>query len=256
MKNKIIAIQTMIILLFLFSNVESSSERRTIQMTLGKKEFTIDDTKKHQFDVAPMIVNGKLMVQARTLFSNNVIGGTEINYRKETNNIFIYCEEPKIFYNGGENDTILSLIGSARKSIDIQMYRLQESEVIEALRIAGKKQGVHVRIILDKHKDNCKYGKGKDKKNTETTLEYGDPSCEVKWKANKGAIMHRKLAIIDGTTFILGSTNWTEPGLNTGERKNWEISLIFKNQEISKSLIDTFNEDWDKYTQPVYNCEE
>lgn len=251
MKNKIIAIQTMIILLFLFSNVESYSNNKLIRVTVGSKDFEVVDgdnnTSQYQFDVAPKITNGRIMLEAGKIFQREIINGSQINFYSTTKTATIMIDEPEVFFNGQEKELMIKIIREAKKSIDIGMYRIQEEDAINSIVEASKKKDLKIRIILNKDKFNCD---NISKIEKEYDKEGGN--FKIKWK-NTGAIMHRKLMVVDGKTIILGSTNWTDNALNN---KNWEITLISNNIDIAKKITEQFDKEWesDTYTEDNY-CE-
>lgn len=251
-KNKIIAIQTLIILLFLFSNVESYSNNKLIRITVGRKDFVVVDgdnkVTNYEFDVAPRIVNNKMLVQASKVFNNKVITGASIRqYDNETKTATIMVDEPEVFFNGAEKDLMIKIIHEAKKSIDIAMYRIQEEDAINSIVEASKKKSLTIRMILNKDKFNCDYISLIEK---EYDIEGGN--FKIKWK-NTGAIMHRKLMVVDGKTITLGSTNWTDNAL---KNKNWEITLISNNIDIAKKITEQFDKEWEsnEYTEDKY-CE-
>lgn len=250
MKNKIIAIQTMIILLFLFSNVESYSNNKLIRVTVGSKDFKVVDgdnnISQYQFDVAPRIVSNKMLVQASKVFNNKVISGTSIRqYDNETKTATIMVDEPEVFFNGQEKEIMLKIIREAKKSIDIQMYRIQEEDAINAIVETSRNKDLKIRIILNKDKFNrdsiCSIEEKYDKP---------DGNFRIKWKKT-GAIMHRKLMVVDEKTVVLGSTNWTDYALN---QKNWEVTLINNNTDIAKKIAEQFRKEWEdvEYTEDDY----
>ena len=125
---------------------------------------------------------------------------------------------------------LLEFLQGAEKSIDVEMYVLTDAEVLDALERA-EQRGVQVRMILDPNQQG-------NQKHVERLKQYG---VEVKWfPINKPALMHRKLAIVDGTKLFAGSVNWTHNGL----ARNEELVLIVEDPEVAKKLGETFAEDW------------
>ena len=109
-------------------------------------------------------------------------------------------------------------------------YTLTDAEVLDALERA-EAHGVQVRMILDPNQaGNRKY--------VERLKHHG---VEVKWfPVTKSALMHRKLAIVDGERVFAGSVNWTRNGL----AKNEELMLVVKDAELAKQLDGIFVGDW------------
>lgn len=117
--------------------------------------------------------------------------------------------------NGGCTNAIVNEINSARKSIRVQAYSYTSDEIVKAL-IAAHKRGVNVEVIVDKSQVN-----GLGSKVKETTLA-GIPV----YIDSKHAIAHNKIIIIDDTTLITGSFNFTK----NAEEKNAENLLIIKSE--------------------------
>ena len=125
---------------------------------------------------------------------------------------------------------LLELLHGAKQSIDVEMYVLTDAQVIDAIQRA-EDRGVQVRLILDPNQSA-------NQKHVERLKQRG---VEVKWfPVKKPALMHRKLAIVDGSRFFAGSVNWTHNGL----AKNEELMLVVEDPGVTKKLGETFAEDW------------
>ena len=118
-------------------------------------------------------------------------------WNKKGNSLTIYREKPLLIFNNVDQDNnkkvvdeLKRLILQSDKTIEIEMYRLQEVSVIQALVEAGKKH-VAVKIILDKSGDNCRRGLIEPGKTVGQTLE--SAGCDVRWKkCDKISIEQRK----------------------------------------------------------------
>jgi len=125
---------------------------------------------------------------------------------------------------------LLELLNRAERTIDVEMYVLTDDEVLVALERA-EARGAQVRVILDPNQPG-------NQKHVDRLKQHG---VEVKWfPITKPALMHRKLAIVDGTKLFAGSVNWTHNGL----ARNEELMLIVEDHEVAKKLGETFAEDW------------
>lgn len=103
---------------------------------------------------------------------------------------------------------LVMLLGSARHSISLAMYGYDDDEL--AAMVAGALQdpqifvsvtldksqaaGVHERVILTKYQHEM----------TGNSVAIGT--------SERGAIMHRKMLIVDGVWLVTGSTNWSQSG--------------------------------------------
>jgi phosphatidylserine/phosphatidylglycerophosphate/cardiolipin synthase-like enzyme len=127
--------------------------------------------------------------------------------------------------NGGATDQLVHLINQAKTSVEVQAYSFTSDPIINAL-IAAKQRGVAVTIILDRsHLEYRNYRTGK------TTTE---PSFALKAFYNAGIptyidyrydIAHNKIMLIDGSTIITGSFNYS----NSAEHFNAENMLVIQN---------------------------
>ena len=117
---------------------------------------------------------------------------------------------------------LLAHIKNATTSINIAIYSFTNREIAKALRDAAQK-GVAITIIYDKSantkNDASSIGYLAKYKNIEVC------TLEGKKGANYTGIMHQKMAIIDDTTLILGSANWSKNAFSY----NYETLLITQN---------------------------
>ena len=110
------------------------------------------------------------------------------------------------------------------------MYTLTDAEILAAIE-RTEARGVEVRVILDPNQTG-------NRQHVERLTEHG---AEVKWfPVVKPALMHRKLAIVDGKQILAGSVNWTANGLT----KNEELLLVIEDSTVARHLAETFDADW------------
>lgn len=231
----------------LFAIYGFGSSTKIITIKLGDKTIIVDGS-RIMLDAPPQVIGGKLFVPL-SVFSQ--MPGTKQEYNAKTKTATITTEVPELYFDCDLKKPLLELIGKSKK-IDLELYRLDDPEIIDALKKTASK-GTKIRIILDKHPDNIKHKGGGD---TEKTLEYRNQSnCIVKWLSGKGSStsMHRKLGIFDGNTIFVGSSNWTSTALQKGNSYNREASIIFKNKDACSKALREFDADWtnskDTYTQ-------
>jgi cardiolipin synthase A/B len=94
---------------------------------------------------------------------------------------------------------IKPLIQSAKKCIQIAMFTWTRRDLAQEV-IKAHKRGVKVDVIIDRYSGN-----GASSKIVQMLSKAGIP---VALSTGKG-LMHHKFALIDNTTLINGSTNWT-----------------------------------------------
>ncbi|MCE5177316.1 MAG: phospholipase D-like domain-containing protein [Caldisericales bacterium] len=231
----------------LFAIYGFGSSTKIITIKPGDKTIIVDGS-RIILDATPQVIGGKLFVPL-SVFSQ--VPGTKQEYNAKTKTATITTEVPELYFDYELKKPLLELIGKSKK-IDLELYRLSDPEIINALKTSASK-GVKIRIILDKHPENKTFEGGGD---TEKTLEYGNQNnCTVKWLSGVGykSIMHRKLGIFDGNTIFVGSSNWTSAALKKDDDYNREASIIFKNKNTCSKALKEFDANWtnskDTYTQ-------
>lgn len=236
----------------LFAIYGFGSSTKIITIKPGDKTIIVDGS-RIVLDATPQVIGGKLFVP---LSAFSQVPGTKQEYNAKTKTATITTEVPELYFDYELKKPLLELIGKSKK-IDLELYRLSDPEIINALKASASK-GAKIRIILDKHADNETFDDGGKKKNTEATLEYGNQkNCIVKWLSGAGSgyktIMHRKLGIFDGNTIFVGSSNWTRAALEKDTSYNREASITFKNKDACSKASKKFEADWavskDTYAQ-------
>ena len=109
---------------------------------------------------------------------------------------------------------IKNLIETATSSINIAMFTLTHKELVNSL-IQARQRGVDIKIYLDRTSSN-----GSSKK---ALIKI--QSANIPVFVNVGQeLLHHKMMLVDGNTFILGSANWT----GSAFAKNQDFFLILK----------------------------
>ncbi|MBS0620124.1 MAG: hypothetical protein JSS61_01520 [Verrucomicrobia bacterium] len=109
-------------------------------------------------------------------------------------------------------DRLLSLLYTAQKTIQVALFTFTHPKIAEAL-IAAKERGVEVRVALDTYT-----AKGASRKIAERLKEAGIPLLTSQGQK----LLHHKWALIDGSTLVMGSANWTKAAFS----KNSDFLLI------------------------------
>ena len=130
------------------------------------------------------------------------------------------------FTPGGTcTDRIVAEINSGRFEILVQAYSFTSANIAKALANAHKR-GVRVEVILDKSQRTAQYSWATFLANMRIPT-YIDA---------RHAIAHNKIIIIDSTTTITGSFNFTQ----AAQEKNAENLLIIRSKEIAEA----YRENW------------
>jgi phosphatidylserine/phosphatidylglycerophosphate/cardiolipin synthase-like enzyme len=147
------------------------------------------------------------------------------------------ADEPKIEVyfspHGGCTAAISKEISNAKTSIAVQAFSFTSPPIGEAL-IEAKKRGVSVLIILDK---SNLHSRGSQLANV------SDKQIPVRIDG-KHAIAHNKVIIIDQSTTITGSFNFS----TNAENSNAENLLIIHDTETAKKYQDNWNTHWEHAT--------
>ncbi|MDA8408224.1 MAG: phospholipase D family protein [Deltaproteobacteria bacterium] len=132
--------------------------------------------------------------------------------------------------NGGCTDAIIKQIDEAKSTILVQAYSFTSTPIAKAF-LEAHKRGVRVEAILDKSQRKEKY-------NSATFL--ANSGLPV-FMDGDHAIAHDKIMIIDGTTVITGSFNFTR----AAEEGNAENLLIIRSPELAK----LYTENWNRHRE-------
>jgi len=156
--------------------------------------------------------------------------------------------------------TIEDLIDSAKYSIDLSIYDLEEMRIAEAL-VKAKQRGVRVRLVTDNH-NRTDAGKldeqiwarlregGITSIDDDGDIYFPNGEIEDNDLVNDGADMHNKFAVIDALSedknddFVwTGSTNLTYTGAY-----NTNNTLVIKDHEVAQAYLNEFEQMWGSET--------
>lgn len=129
--------------------------------------------------------------------------------------------------DGGGERIIVDAIDQARSEILVQAYGFTDKDILRSL-VNAKKRGVDVNILLDKSNDTEKYS------GATYVANAGIPV----WIDNRVAIAHNKVMIIDNSTVITGSFNFTD----SAQKRNAENVLVLRD---APKLAAAYVKDWD-----------
>lgn len=127
---------------------------------------------------------------------------------------------------GNCTEVIVSSLNGAQKSVLVLAYSFTSAPIAKAL-VDAKKRGVDVQVVLDKSQKSEKY--------TSATFlaNEGVPT----FIDSAHAIAHNKVMVIDKSTVITGSFNFTK----AAEEKNAENLLVINN---APELAQTYTANW------------
>jgi len=132
---------------------------------------------------------------------------------------------------GGATEAIVREIHSAKSEILVQAYSFTSTSIAKALTDA-KKRGIKIEVVLDKSQRREKY----------TSADFVAHAGIPTYIDSKHAIAHNKIIIIDRSTLITGSFNFTK----AAEEKNAENLMILKG---NKPLVDRYIRNFDEHKE-------
>ncbi|MDY0882328.1 phospholipase D family protein [Dongia soli] len=116
----------------------------------------------------------------------------------------------------------MNTVGAAKKQIRVQAYSFTSAPIAKALADAYRR-GVDVKVILDKSQATAKYTGA-------TYLQNAGVPVAIDYKV---AIAHNKVIVIDGSTVITGSFNFTK----AAQEKNAENLLVIRDADLARQYI-------------------
>lgn len=150
----------------------------------------------------------RMKIALSLIIGLSIIAGTGYSATFPTNTKYEVC-----FTLGSDcTSLIVKQIQKANRSIYAQAYSFTSTEIAKAIANA-KKKGMHVGVILDK---------SQMKNNSYSAAKYLSNQGVPVWIDYKPAIAHNKVFIIDNSTVITGSFNFTK----AAQDRNAENVLI------------------------------
>ncbi|HWR69169.1 MAG TPA: phospholipase D family protein [Desulfomonilia bacterium] len=128
----------------------------------------------------------------------------------------------------GVTEAIVKELTSAKSEILVQAYSFTSKPIAEAL-VDAKKRGIKIEVVLDRSQKSQAYS------SADFVAHAGIPT----YVDSAHAIAHNKIMIIDRSTVITGSFNFTR----AAEENNAENILIIKgNKALVDRYVQNFNE--------------
>ena len=139
------------------------------------------------------------------------------------------------FSPGNAERMVIDLVNESRVTLDIAAYEFTNKGIAEAVR-AAHQRGVKVRIVMDQERLNGKYNAGTFLANNHVPMH----ASSTRYK-----IMHQKIMLVDSTTTLTGSFNFT----SAAARSNAENVLILRNSpQVTAIYAAEFQRLWDEGT--------
>jgi len=124
----------------------------------------------------------------------------------------------------------IKLIENSTRQVQAVIYKFEEKSLLAAIKKAHDR-GVEIQLLVD-------INEAKEKKSrVKEAIEYG---IKVrKWRNGK---LHAKFAVIDKSTVITGSFNWTK----AAKKKNMELILLYADQATVNRFLYLYNDLWNR----------
>jgi phosphatidylserine/phosphatidylglycerophosphate/cardiolipin synthase-like enzyme len=120
---------------------------------------------------------------------------------------------------------LVEVLKGAQHSVVVAMYGFDDDDLAEILRDHLATPNVYVQITLDKSQAG-----GVHERELLAKFRHEDMGNSIAiGTSEKSAIMHRKMAIVDGVWLIGGSTNWS----TSGETKQDNELTIHRSPELA-----------------------
>ncbi|MFZ2803928.1 MAG: phospholipase D-like domain-containing protein [Patescibacteria group bacterium] len=129
---------------------------------------------------------------------------------------------------------VISMIQSAKKSVDLVMYELEDTQVERAL-VADQARGVTVRVLL-----NQGYFGAQSKDNVPAYQFLSTNKVAVKWTPSYFALTHEKSLVVDGSQALIMTFNLT-PQYYSSSR---DFGLVDDDPKDVAAMESTFDADW------------
>lgn len=145
---------------------------------------------------------------------------------------------------------LLAQLADARHSIDVLLFMLADSAVESAL-IAAHQRGVKLRVLLDPNRFAAVAGPLAPPAifNLEAASRLQAAGVPVRWYRPKPGelALHAKSALIDQSTLLVGTPNWTHESFES----NHETLLTVSHGAATRAFKGVFDADWAGHSEPL-----
>ncbi len=125
---------------------------------------------------------------------------------------------------------VLGAVAGARRTLDVAMFTLTDTDVVAAME-AAQARGVAVRVLLDPS----------ERPSDPAAASLRAHGVDVRLYRSSGEKLHAKAAIVDRSTVLLGSANWTVSGF----AHNHELDVALPSDPaVANSFEEQYQRDW------------
>jgi len=189
----------------------------------------------HLKSSASQLVSGYIVVKWEDLNANMIVEEAEVKVlsvkqASQKESVIVLPDESQVFLN---------ILGSAKKSLWVEVYILTNDEIISIFESSARR-GVDVRVILER----SPYGAPDI--NIEAYYRLSASGVSVRWGSSRYPNFHAKFAIIDGETLMVGTANYAYSSLH----HNREYVAIVKGDPV-QDVVKVFLADWEGEKTPA-----
>lgn len=141
---------------------------------------------------------------------------------------------------------LLPILGDANQSIDVCMFHIAGSsethptrKLLDAL-IKARRRGVAVRVLMDRDRKTDPYLSTIINSPAKKYLEEG--GVQVRFDTEP-RLLHSKFVIVDRSTSIIGSHNWSAGSFADFD----DLTLVISSTELTSTLLQRFTQLWDQF---------
>ena len=124
---------------------------------------------------------------------------------------------------------VVTALGQARRSVELEMFVMTDAGTIRALQDAARR-GLPVQVLFDPGQDL----------NQAAMIQLRAAGVACRFYRSSGETLHAKTAVIDGDQLIIGSANWTASGF----RHNHELDAVFRSRVLAAAVAARMDADW------------
>jgi phosphatidylserine/phosphatidylglycerophosphate/cardiolipin synthase-like enzyme len=220
-----------VVALLMLVSASVSGASPAVQMTVGSNVIKVDGK--------PMTLSQNVAkTDAGIMIPIDVLpAGLGATVRQKDNVIDVTPKDsPEIEYiidNDKGLGKLLKQFDQAKSFVYVQMYQINNQTIIDKIK-KTRDRGIKIMVILDENSEN--------RKSNVVNIIRDNKNCYVHLIKKPGfLIYHKKIAIFDGKSAFIGSSNWTNAGFGGNNEQNFLIKSSVTAGQMKESFLDEWN---------------